>query len=75
MLGIAFRFAVHKLFAANMGLMILDEPTLALDDDHVECVFNLLEKVKGYSRTAGLQLIIVTHEQRLTGVMDGVIQV
>jgi exonuclease SbcC len=75
MLGVAFRFAVHEMFAANLGLLALDEPTLALDDDHVECVSDLLEKVKSYSKTAGLQLIVVTHEQRLTGVFDSVIRV
>lgn len=74
MLGIAFRFAVHELFAADLGLMILDEPTAYLDDDHLDCVFELLEKVKNYSRTSGLQLIVVTHEQRLMGVFDSVIR-
>lgn len=74
MLGIAFRFAIYDLFAANLGFMVLDEPTVYLDSDHVESVFTLLERVKSYSATAGLQLIIVTHEMRLAGVLDKVIQ-
>ena len=74
MLGIAFRFAVYDLFASNLGLLILDEPTVYLDEDRIDAVFGLLERVKGYSRSAGLQLIVVTHEQRLCGVFDKLIQ-
>jgi len=74
MLGIAFRFAIYDLFAENLGFMVLDEPTVYLDTDHVESVFTLLERVKSYSATAGLQLIIPTHEARLAGVLDKVIR-
>lgn len=74
MLGIAFRFAVYDLFVSNLGLLILDEPTVYLDDDRVDSVFALLERVKSYSKSAGLQLIVVTHEQRLAGVFDKVIR-
>ncbi len=74
MAGIAFHFAIHDIFANNLGMMILDEPTVFLDEDHVDCVFNLLERVKSYSRSAGLQLIVITHEMKLAGVFDRVIQ-
>jgi len=73
MLGIAFRFAIYDLFASNLGLLILDEPTVFLDDDRIDCVYDLLEKVKSYSKSAGLQLIVITHEKRLAGVADRVI--
>lgn len=73
MLGIAFRFAIYDLFAQSLGFMVLDEPTVYLDSDHVESVFTLLERVKSYSAAAGLQLIVVTHEMRLAGVLDKVI--
>lgn len=74
MLGIAFRFAIYDLFVSNLGLLILDEPTVFLDDDRIDAVFALLERVKSYSKSAGLQLIIVTHEQRLAGVFDKIIR-
>jgi DNA repair exonuclease SbcCD ATPase subunit len=74
MLGIAFRFAVYDLFASNLGLLILDEPTVFLDEDHIQSVYSLLERVKSYSKAAGLQLIVVTHEKALAGVADRVIQ-
>ena len=73
MLGIAFRFAIYDLFASNLGLLILDEPTVFLDDDRIDSVYALLERVKSYSKSAGLQLIVITHEKRLAGVADKVI--
>lgn len=74
MLGISFRFAVNELFVNSLGLMVLDEPTVYLDKDRVGCVVKLLEKVKSYSQAAGLQLIVVTHEERLTEVFDQTIR-
>ncbi len=74
MLGISFRFAVNELFVNSLGLMVLDEPTVYLDKDRIGCVVKLLEKVKGYSQAAGLQLIVVTHEERLTEVFDQTIR-
>jgi exonuclease SbcC len=73
-LGIAFRFAVYELFTANLGVLVLDEPTVYLDHDRVDSVFRLLEHVRTYSKSAGLQVIVVTHEERLAGVFDGVIR-
>ena len=74
MLGIAFRFAIYDLFVNNLGFMVLDEPTVYLDHDRIEGVFELLQRVKGYSQAAGLQLIVVTHEARLQGVFDQTIR-
>lgn len=75
MLGLAFRFAVYDQFVSQLGIMILDEPTVYLDDDHVDVAVELLLRVKSYSRSAGLQLIVVTHDQRLASVFDQTIQV
>ncbi len=75
MLGLAFRFAIYDQFVSSLGVMILDEPTVYLDDDHVDVAVELLLKVKSYSRSAGLQLIVVTHDQRLASVFDQTIQV
>ena len=56
------------------ALPILDEPTVYLDSDRVDSVLTLLEKAKGYSKSAGLQLVVITHETRLAGVFDQVIE-
>jgi energy-coupling factor transporter ATP-binding protein EcfA2 len=72
-LGLTWRFAVHNMFVNNLGMMFLDEPTVYLDKDRIDSVYRLLERVKSYSKAAGLQVIVVTHEERLAGVFDQVI--
>jgi len=72
-LGVAFRFAIYDLFVANLGVMILDEPTVYLDKNNVSAVAELLNHLKGYSRAAGIQLIVVTHEPQLADSFDQVI--
>ena len=74
-LGVAFRFAIYDLFVADLGVMILDEPTVYLDDKNVGAVAELLNHLKGFSRQAGMQLIVVTHEQQLVDSFDQVISV
>jgi DNA repair exonuclease SbcCD ATPase subunit len=73
-LGIAFRFAVYDLFARNLGFMVLDEPTAWLDKDGIGCVVELLRTVRSYSRSAGLQLIVVTHHEELAEAADRIIR-
>ncbi len=72
-LGVAFRFAIYDLFVADLGVMILDEPTVYLDNGNVGAVAELLNHLKGFSRQAGMQLIVVTHEQQLVDSFDQVI--
>lgn len=74
MLGIAFHFAKHELFAGDIGILVLDEPTVFLDSTRIPSVFATLERVKSYSKTAGLQLIVVTHEPKLMPVFDRTIE-
>jgi len=73
-LGIAFRFVVYALFASDLGMLVLDEPTVFLDDGRIDSLCAVLEKVRGYSRQAGLQVILITHEDRLAAVCDRVIR-
>lgn len=74
-LGIAFRFAVYDLFVADLGVMILDEPTAWLDDANVQSVAELLNHVKSYARAARIQLFVITHEQELVGSFDQIISI
>lgn len=69
-LGIAFRFAVYDLFVRDLGLLVLDEPTVYLDKDNVHGVADLLERVKLYSQKSGMQLFVVTHEESLVTSFD-----
>lgn len=74
MLGIAFRFAVYNLFASSMGFMVLDEPTNMLDGDNVGHVLEVLVRVGRYAHNVGMQLVIITHEERLLGAFDRTIR-
>ena len=73
-LAVSMRFALHDLLAGNLGLLVLDEPTTYLDDDNIECLVDILEKVKVRAHASGLQIIVVTHEKRLERVFDKVIR-
>ena len=73
MLSICFRFAVNDLFAPNLGLLVLDEPTAYLDDTNKMHIVKLLEKIREYTTRSGMQIIIVTHEKYLIPSMDKVI--
>lgn len=74
-LGLAFRFALYDLFVGHLGLLVIDEPTAWLDDDHIEAVVRVLERVKVHSRSKGMQVIVPTHEARLMSAFDRVIQI
>jgi len=74
-LGLSFRFALYDLFVGHLGLLVIDEPTAWLDDDHIEAVARVLERVKAHSKSKGMQVIVVTHEPRLIPIFDNFIQV
>jgi len=57
-----------------VGLMILDEPTNDLDTDAVERLVQLLNMVRGWAASSGMQLIVVTHEDRLCPAFDKTIR-
>ena len=73
LLGVAFRFAIYDLFVSELGVMLLDEPTVYLDDNNVGAVTELLKHLKGFSKSSGMQLIVPTHERKLADSFDQVI--
>jgi len=75
MLGIAFRFAIYSLFARTLGFVVLDEPTVMLDSHNVSIISDLMDRIRGYVLNAGLQLVVVTHEQQLMTQFDSTITV
>lgn len=72
-LSIAFRFAVYSLFASTSGFMVLDEPTAYLDNGRVTAIVELLQRVRQYAHSTGMQLIIPTHEPALMAAFDATI--
>lgn len=72
-LSIAFRLAMNLLFAQQAGLLVLDEPTVFLDDDNLNYLADALGHLRRLSSSTGHQIIIITHEERLAGVFDHVV--
>ncbi len=73
-LAIAFRLAINSIFAGEIGMMVLDEPTVGLDEENIECLQNALEALAAYSRKRGTQIIIITHDKRLESAFDKIIR-
>jgi DNA repair exonuclease SbcCD ATPase subunit len=73
-LALAFRISINALFAADLGLLCLDEPTAYLDDENLACLDVALERLRALSESRGLQCILITHERGLEHLFDKVIQ-
>lgn len=71
--ALAFRFSVNEL-GSDTGFLILDEPTVYLDDNHVERVIEALALVKA-KLASRVQVIVVTHDERLMAVADSVLTI
>ncbi|MFX0103028.1 MAG: AAA family ATPase [Candidatus Hodarchaeota archaeon] len=66
--GVAIRLAISKALL-NIGLLILDEPTEALDNDNREELVNFFEQ-----RFPVNQTIIVSHYDEMVGIADNHIE-
>lgn len=73
-LALAFRISINALFAADLGLLCLDEPTAYLDDENLACLDVALDKLRSLSESRGLQCILITHERGLGHMFDEVVQ-
>jgi exonuclease SbcC len=73
-LSLAMRWALNSLFASQIGLLVLDEPTAGLDEEHLGLLQSTLSQLGSEARNRGCQVIIITHEHRLKGVFDQVIE-
>lgn len=73
-LAVTFNMALNVQFAAHINALYLDEPTAALDADSISCFEPVLNRLRSYTASRGLQVIIVTHEQRLAPLFDHVVQ-
>lgn len=73
-LALAFRVAVNALFAEEIGLLALDEPTAALDAPRIQALAPVLEKLRDLSTSKGLQCLLVTHASNLSHLFESVIE-
>jgi len=73
-LALAFRVAVNSMFAEEIGLLILDEPTAYLDQQRIKALAPVLSKLRELSTARGLQCVIVTHEMGLAHLFEAAIE-
>ena len=66
--GQAQRVAIARALVHRPEIIMADEPTSALDDRNAEQALTLLH---ASARAAGAALLIVTHDQRVRGCLDG----
>ena len=71
-LSIVFRFAINQLFASQVGLVALDEPTAYLDEDNLAYVSDIVNQMHRVESETGLQIVMITHEKSLVSAFDRV---
>lgn len=72
-LALAFRLAVNFTAAADLGFLVLDEPTAYLDEHHIRGFVPVLGKLRELAASRGLQCLIITHERELAPLFDSVV--
>ena len=65
--GQAQRAAIARALVHKPRIVMADEPTSALDDEHAAEAIGLLRDAVS---EAGATLIVVTHDQRVRGMLD-----
>jgi len=70
----SFRLAMGDTFAKRVGLLVLDEPSVYLDKDNIIHLQRLLLKLKELAGATGKQILLVTHEETLSGFFDNIIR-
>lgn len=73
-LALAFRVAVNALFAEQIGLLALDEPTAYLDQQRIRALAPVLERLRELSTARGLQCLLVTHETSLSHLFESAVE-
>jgi len=73
-LALAFRVAVNAMFAEEIGLLALDEPTASLDAPRIQALAPVLEKLRDLSTAKGLQCLLVTHANNLSHLFESAIE-
>lgn len=73
-LAMAFRITINSMFAAELGLLCMDEPTAGLDETNLmTCLQTAMSRLKNMGETRGLQVVLITHEKGLDNLCDSVV--
>lgn len=73
-LAVLTRIAVLRRLARDLGILLLDEPTDALDAENIELFGGFLDRLKATVHQQGLQIVLVTHARRIAEACDSVIE-
>jgi len=73
-LALAFRLALSDVLGASVPLLVMDEPTVFLDDANVESVREVLDSAKSYMEK-GSFVMIATHAPELRSAFTQVVNV
>lgn len=71
--SLSFLLAINEVLASKLGIMALDEPTAALDDESIQNLVSVFSHVQNYAKNTGLQVFLITHSTQLRGIFDQVI--
>lgn len=74
-LSVAMRFAINELFARDLGLLVLDEPSEFMDDTNIGYLGELMMQIQRMGKESGVQTIVITHAQALIPCFERVILV
>lgn len=70
MLSVAFRWVLNSLFAGQIGMLMLDEPTACLDSRNIALLQTSLRRLRDVAASKGSQVMVITHEDELASVFD-----
>lgn len=73
--AMAMRFALMDVFSAGCGLLIIDEPTTALDTDAVTALVEVLGVAAAYFKKRNIKILCPTHALQLMAVADTTITI
>jgi len=68
--SLSLLLAINETFASNFGMMALDEPTDALDEDNKQHLLDVLTYIQSYAMNSGMQIFIITHLPQLRTAFD-----
>ena len=73
-LCIAFLLAVQRRLIKNVGLLVLDEPSLSLDNQGVESLAELLTSMQQNLRNSEMQVLISDHHPALESCFNNTVR-
>ena len=69
------RIAKLETFSFGCGLLVLDEPTAAMDARNSEIIIRVLSKVAEHFKERGISVIVPTHDNRIKALADHVVDI